>query len=85
MGTITASCHHQISVEWAMGGESTITVKAYTRDAHRASSYMSVCPACLKWYKREGLILKTEKQKQDWYKYGNRKPKKPLRKRQAVT
>lgn len=37
-----------------------------TKDGNKAVSYPTVCDKCLKRYKKEGLILETEKEEEMW-------------------
>ena len=63
MGHIFATCGHEVFGERAFTG---FYVKYHTKEGQRALSYRVVCPECEKWYRKNNLILDTEKERQDW-------------------
>ena len=86
MGQIQATCGHEISVEWAFGGQSDITTKAFTREGYRATSYQTVCPACKEFYTKEKLILYTKQEEYAWLRIKRtRNGKRPKAKRVLET
>ncbi len=71
MGRITATCGHEIELDWAYNG-GTVWVKDYTRQGNHAASYRVLCPKCLDQFKKLKLVFKTEKQRMRWLFTGKR-------------
>lgn len=69
MGKHIATCGHEIDIHQSEKG--AIYVKEHDRQGRRAVSYRVVCPACLIWYRAEGLILDTTEDREKWLGIGN--------------
>jgi len=61
--TIIASCGHKVE---DFDDLHNIAVKEYVRDWSNAVAYRSVCKECLEFYKKENLLLNTEKEELEW-------------------
>ena len=70
MGKMTATCYHEVEVGWVTSGDGAITIKDYTRDGRRATSYRVVCPECKQWYAKEKQILYTKQDEKKWLRRG---------------
>ncbi len=66
MGDIYATCGHKIEWEWQERG--AVEWKDYSREGDRVACYGVLCPECLGDYEREGLVLKTDKERDEWMK-----------------
>jgi hypothetical protein len=67
MGTIRATCQHEITGEWMDDPRSSIVVADWVIDYAAecfvpAIAHLVVCPACREKYEREGLILDAARQ-----------------------
>jgi len=62
--SVTASCGHKLTKEEGLG--TTIAVKDQSKDGSKAIGYPTVCNKCLKWYRKNKLELKTEKEQERW-------------------
>jgi len=61
MGKIIATCGHEISLDWFESDKGKICVEDTDRELNDCVSYLLVCPKCLEWYEKEGLIIKENK------------------------
>ena len=62
--TVIATCGHTLTKQEDMG--INIMVKDQHKDGSKAVSYIVVCTKCYEWYKKEGIILRTEKKADKW-------------------
>ena len=58
--TIIATCGHKISIKWHDSSKGEICIKDYN-EGEQCISYLVVCPKCLKWYQKEGLVVEPVK------------------------
>lgn len=61
-----ATCGHEIDSDWSVYSKGIVHTKDYTREGKRAISYQTLCPACLKYYRKHRLILDTPEQRDRW-------------------
>jgi hypothetical protein len=61
---VVYSCGH--TGETVIGN--LIEVKTITRDYIHAIDIMTVCENCLIWYRKNGLIIDTDEQRERWLK-----------------
>ena len=61
--TIIASCGHKVE---DIDDLHNVAIKDYARNFSKAVSYMSICQKCLEFYKKENLLLNTEKEELEW-------------------
>ncbi len=64
---ITASCGHQLTDSEGLG--EMMATKDNCKDGSRAVSHRVLCTGCLKWYKENGLELKTKKEQNDYLNF----------------
>jgi hypothetical protein len=62
MGEIVATCCHEITAEWMNDANSRVHVRTYDTCGNPAVSYEILCLNCLRARADEGLILKDEKE-----------------------
>jgi len=62
--SIIATCGHKLTDKEEHG--TTIPVKDYSRDCKKVISYTTLCDECLKWYRENGLELKTRQEQDKW-------------------
>lgn len=62
--TVIASCGHEIP-DWPKN-EYSFCIKDFVGMLEPAIRHMNACKSCYEFYKREGMILETEQEKQDW-------------------
>ena len=65
--SIIGSCGHKLNDDDGPDGMGWIVeVAGYSRDCSPSVEYMSVCTKCRDWYESEGLLLKSEKEIEDY-------------------
>lgn len=62
MGKIIGTCGHEISLDWFMSQKGAILVKDKDRERQDCVSSLVVCPQCLIWYEKLGIIIKKYKE-----------------------
>lgn len=65
-GKMVGTCGHELPDVWWASAESYVAIKDETREGQRAVSVNHVCPECKARYEEQNLVLKTEKEEQEW-------------------
>ena len=63
---VIATCGHDITEDFLAGKMINISVKDHDKAGNKIVTYKTVCRKCYRWHKRKRLILKNEKQENDW-------------------
>ena len=65
MSLIKANCGHLVEYDMEM----RVARKGYTREWYPCINFMTVCPACYKVYKKDGTLLTTDGEEDQWLEY----------------
>lgn len=64
---VIGTCGHQLTEKEAEGFRNYISIMDHDRTGNKAVSYMTVCDECKKKYAEKGLILRDEKDINDYF------------------